>query len=153
MTAPAAASSASLMRRLRNKRRWASWMAVIALLGNVLAGALGHGAARAAADLDDMFGAHLMCTGGADATQPQAPSGGQDSDGKPSHCVICTLLVGFGLAVALVFAAIAFPATYIFHPLRFDLATIAEHLNLGGIRSRAPPLSALKARKSRPCPL
>jgi hypothetical protein len=83
-----------------------------------------------------------MCIGGADATQPQTPGGNQDPDGKPTRCVICTLLAGLGLAVALAFAAIAFPAAYIFHPLRFDLATIAEHLSLGGIRSRAPPLSA-----------
>jgi hypothetical protein len=128
------------MRRLRNKRGWFSWIAVLAVLGNVLAGALGHVPARGAASLDDMFGAHLMCTG--DAAQTQAPGGGQDPDGKTAHCSLCTLLAGFTLAIALAFAAIAFPATSIFHPLRFDLTTLAEHLSLGGIRSRAPPLSA-----------
>jgi hypothetical protein len=87
-----------------------------------------------------MFGAHLMCTGG--ATQTQAPGGSQDPDGKSGHCVLCALLAGFTLAIALVFAAIAFPPTYVFQPLRFDLTTLADHLRLGGIRSRAPPLFA-----------
>lgn len=128
------------MRHIRNRLGWLSWIAAIAVLGNVVAGALGHAPARGTAGLDDMFGAHLMCTG--DAVQAQAPGGSQDPDGKSAHCVLCTLLPVFTLAIALVFAAIAFPSTYIFHPLRFDLTTLADHLSLGGIRSRAPPLSA-----------
>ena len=128
------------MRRLRNGLGWLSWIGVIAVLGNVVTGALGHAPAGSTAGLDDMFGAHLMCAG--DAGQTRTPGGSQDPDGKSAHCALCTLLPVFTLAIALVFAAIAFPPTYIFHPLRFDLTTLADHLSLGGIRSRAPPLSA-----------
>jgi len=127
------------MRDLRNKRYWLCWIAVIAVLGNVIAGAVGHAPARGAAALDDMFGAHLMCAG--DATQTQVPGGGHDPDGKVAHCALCTLLTGFALAVAAAFAAIAFPPNRVSVAIRFDLTTLAEHLSLGGVRSRAPPLS------------
>jgi hypothetical protein len=129
------------MRRLRNNLRWLTWVAAIAVFGNVLAGTLRHASAWSGAGLDDAVAAHLMCIGGAPA-QPEAPSGGQDSDGKTPHCSLCTLLAGFALAVALVFSAISFPSTRIFHPPRFGLPTLADHLSLGGIRSRAPPLPA-----------
>ena len=129
------------MRHHCNRRRWLGWIAVIAILGNVVAGALGHAPGQGAASLDDTFGAHLMCIGG-DATQPQTPGGRQEPDGKTPHCILCTLLAGFALAAAVAFAAIAFPAACVFHPLRFDLTTLADHLCLGGIRSRAPPLPA-----------
>jgi Protein of unknown function (DUF2946) len=128
------------MRHIRKGLGRLSWIAVIAVLGNVMAGALGHAPARGAAGPDDMFGAHLMCAGG--ATQTQAPGGGQEPDGKSAHCALCTLLAGFALMVAGAIAAIAFPRTSICHPLRFSVATLAEHLRLGGIRSRAPPLPA-----------
>lgn len=128
------------MRRLRIRRGWLSWIGVIAVLGNVVAGAFGFAPARGTAGLDGMFGAHLMCAG--DAAQTEAPGGSQDRDGKSAHCALCTLLAGFTLAIALVFAAIAFPSRCTFHPLRFNLITLAEHLRLGGIRSRAPPLPA-----------
>lgn len=128
------------MRHLRRKLLWLRWIGIIAVLGNVAAGALGHAPGRGTAGLDDMFAAHLMCTGG--AAQIQVPGGSQDRDGKSAHCALCTLLAGFTLAVALVLAAIAFPSAYILRPLRFDLTTLAEHLSLGGIRSRAPPLAA-----------
>ncbi len=129
------------MRYPRNKLRWLSWLAVIAVLGNVLAGALGHAPAWGRANLDDTVGAHLMCIGGAPA-QSETPAGGEDSEGKTPHCALCTLLAGFALAVALAFAAIAFPSTCLFNALRFDLTTLAHQLSRGGIRSRAPPLSA-----------
>ena len=60
-------------------------------------------------------------------------------DGVPM--LACTLLAALALAVALAFAAIAFPAR-IFHPFRSAARTLADHLSLGGIRSRAPPLFA-----------
>jgi hypothetical protein len=129
------------MRHHRNMRRWLGWIAVVAILGNMAAGALGHARAQGAASLDDPFGAHLMCIG-RDAAQPQVPGGGGDPDQKTAHCVLCTLLAGFALAATVAFAAIAFPAACAFRPLRFDLPTLADHLNLGGIRSRAPPLPA-----------
>ena len=72
-----------------------------------------------------------------------APTGGGDGhrDGKSSHCTACTLLAGPPSLVALVFAAIAFPAGF-FRPFRSAARTLADHLSLGGIRSRAPPVAA-----------
>jgi hypothetical protein len=123
--------------------RWPSWLAVVAVLVNVLAGVPVHAPAQGASSLVDTFAAHLMCTVDASGTQRQAPGGGQEPDGKSPHCSLCTLLAGFALPVGLSVAAIAFPRFFVFHPpLRFDLGTLARHLSLGGIRSRAPPLPA-----------
>jgi len=128
------------MQRIRNSGRWLSWIAVIAVLSNVLAGALCHAPARAAGANDDIFGSHLFCTAG--GVHAQAPGGGEEPSGKSAHCTACTLLAGLALNVSLAFAAIAFASAFILHPLRFDLRTLADHLSLGGIRSRAPPLPA-----------
>jgi hypothetical protein len=51
------------------------------------------------------------------------------------------LLAGLALAVALVFATIAFPARVV-RAIQSAGRTLADHLSLGGIRSRAPPLPA-----------
>lgn len=126
------------MRRIRNNRRWLGWIAIVAVLGNVLAFASRHTPSQAA--IDDMFGAHLNCT--VDGARAQAPGGDWDRNDKPAHCSACTLLAGFALILALAFAAIAFLSPLPFRPLGFDLGTLAAHLSLGGIRSRAPPLPA-----------
>jgi hypothetical protein len=130
------------MQRMRNKRRrLLSWVAALAVLSNVLAGALCHGPAQAAGSIDDILGVHLICT--SDGAQTQVPEGGQDTDGKSKHCDACRLLAAFALiVVALAFAVIAFPSALVSRPPKFDLHTLAEHLSLGGIRSRAPPVSA-----------
>jgi hypothetical protein len=62
-------------------------------------------------------------------------------DGRSSHCTACTLLAGLAVVIALVFARVAFPAR-IFRPFPASARTLADHLSLGGIRSRAPPLPA-----------
>jgi hypothetical protein len=126
------------MRRIRNNRRWFAWMAVVAILGNLLAFASHH--APTAAAIADMFGAHLNCT--VDGAGAPAPGDGRHRDDRPQHCAACTLLAGFALVVALGCEPVAFPSASIFRPLGFDLGTLAEHLSLGGIRSRAPPLPA-----------
>ena len=66
----------------------------------------------------------------------------EDPAGKSTQCATCTLLAGFALIVALAFAAMAFPSTFIFFQLRPSARTLADHLSLGGIRSRAPPAFA-----------
>jgi hypothetical protein len=131
------------MRAARNGRRWLSWLGVIAVLSNVLAGALCHmtGQAQAAAGpVDDVLGPLAICT--AHGEQAPAPNGSQDPGGKSTHCATCTLLAGFALIVAFAFAAVAFPSTCIFFQLRLGARTLADHLSLGGIRSRAPPAFA-----------
>lgn len=131
------------MRRLRNNRRRLSWIAIIAVLGNVLAGALGHAPAQAADAIDDIFPAHLICTGS--GSHLEVPGDGQDTDGgTPTHCAVCGLLLSAGVSPIATPAsvAVAFPPTFVLHPPRFGLRTLADHLRLGGIRSRAPPLAA-----------
>jgi hypothetical protein len=124
------------MGRIRNSRGWLAWVAIVAVLGNVLAFASRHAPVQAA--VDDMFGAHLNCT--ADGAGVPAPGDGRSD--KPGHCAACTLLTGFVFVVALAFAAVAFALVSLFRPIGFDLGTLAAHLSLGGIRSRAPPVPA-----------
>ncbi len=129
----------------RNGRRWLSWLGVVAVLGNVLAGAICYlpTQARAAAGpvMDDVLGQLVICT--SHGAQPAATGDQQPApNDKRGHCSSCTLLASFALAVALVFAAIAFPAFTIRYQPRPGLRTLADHLSLGGIRSRAPPLPA-----------
>jgi Protein of unknown function (DUF2946) len=131
------------MRAARNSRRWLRWLGVIAVLSNVLAGAVCHmsGQAQAAAGpIDDVLGPLAICT--AHGEQAPAPNGNHDPGGKFAHCAACTLLAVFGLIVALVVAAVAFPSTFIFYQLRLGARTLADHLSLGGIRSRASPFPA-----------
>jgi hypothetical protein len=124
------------MGRIRYNRRWLAWVAIVAVLGNVLAVAARHAPVQAA--IDDMFGAHLNCTG--DGAGVSTPGDGRDRNDKPGHCAACTLLAGFAFFVALAFTAVAFASASLFRPIGFDLGTLAAHLSLGGIRSRAPPL-------------
>jgi len=137
------------MERRRERPRVMSWLGVVAVLGNLLASALCMAPAKAVASVDDLLGPLVLCTEHGLQVVPgnDAPGGsGGDQrdgggDGKSSHCTACTLLVGLALLVALVFAAIAFPARLVL-PFRSSARTLADHLSLGGIRSRAPPLPA-----------
>lgn len=128
------------MGNLRGHRRGLGWVGIIAILSNVLAGALCHAPAKATGLIDDILGPLAICTSeGANIV----PHGGSPDPGrKLDHCTACTLLAGFALIVALVFAAIAFPLFTIPDRTRVGLRRLADHLSLGGIRSRAPPLSA-----------
>jgi hypothetical protein len=129
----------------RRHQRVTSWLGVIAVLGNLLAGVLCMVPAKAAGLVDDILGPLVMCTEHGPQTVPDSvadPGGGQgQQDGKSSHCTACTLLAGLAIAVALVLAPFAFP-TRIFRRLASSARTLADHLSLGGIRSRAPPLPA-----------
>ena len=135
------------MRGARNGRRWLSWLGVVAVLSNVLAGAICYlptqARAAAGAVVDDVLGQLVICTTHgaqpASAGDPQSPAPAND---KKSHCTACTLLVTFALAVAFAFAAISFPPARVFYQRRTSARTLADHLCLGGIRSRAPPAFA-----------
>ncbi len=127
-----------------------SWLGVVAVLGNLLASVLCMTTAKLAAPVDDILGPLVLCTAhgpqtvpGSDGPGAPVPgSSGQDQgDGKSSHCTACTLLAGMALLAAFIFAAIVFPDR-IFHAFRASARTLADHLSLGGIRSRAPPVSA-----------
>lgn len=125
----------------RGLGRGLGWLGIIAVLSNVLAGALLHHApAKAVGLVDDILGQLTICTSDGAKTAPHG--GSPDPNPKSDHCASCTLLAGFALIVALVFAAIMFPPTFIPYRLRVGVRTLADHLSLGGIHSRAPPLSA-----------
>src|SRR5262245_24400419 len=129
----------------RDRARVMGWLGVAAVLSNLLAGVLCIAPSKAVSPVDDIYGPLVLCTEHGPQAVPggdPAGGGGQDQrDGKSSHCTACTLLAGLTLAVALAVAAVVFPAR-IFHPIRFAARTLADHLSLGGIRSRAPPLPA-----------
>ena len=128
----------------RNSARVKGWLGIVAVLSNLLASVLCMAQANAVAAADDVPGAVILCTEHGLQVLPGSDpvGGGQDQrDGKISHCTACTLLAGLALAVALVFAAIAFPARVV-HAFQSAARTLADHLSLGGIRSRAPPLPA-----------
>ncbi len=120
-------------------------LAVLALIANVAASAFCHAPARTAAPglVDDVLGVLSICT--TDSSGNIQHGGTPEPAGKPegSGCTVCTLLKAFAFAIALAFAAIVFPVRIIaaLAPRR-PVRTLAEHLRLGAIRSRAPPLPA-----------
>ena len=127
----------------RERSRAMSWLGVVAVLGNLLASVLCMAPAKALAPVDDLIGPLVLCTEHGAQTVPgsDVPGSreGDQGDGKSSHCTACTLLAGLALLVAFIFAAIAFPARILL-PVKSSARTLADHLSLGGIRSRAPPL-------------
>jgi hypothetical protein len=138
------------MRSRRAHAHVMSWLGVVAVLGNLLGSVLCVTTAKVAAPVDDILGPLVLCTthgpqtlpGSEGPVAPVPGTSGQDQgDGRSSHCTACTLLAGIALLTAFIFAAIAFPVR-IFYARKSSARTLADHLSLGGIRSRAPPLSA-----------
>ncbi|HEY1247341.1 MAG TPA: DUF2946 family protein [Hyphomicrobiaceae bacterium] len=121
------------------------WLGIVAVLGNVVASVLSMAPAKAVAAVDDILGPLVLCTEHGPQAVPgsDVPGGGEDRrDGKSGHCPACALLLaGLALAFAPLVAPIAFPER-IFRPFPSQARTLADHLGLGGIRSRAPPLPA-----------
>ena len=133
------------MESRRERPRVMGWLGVVAVLGNLLASVLCIAPAKTVAAVDDLIGPLVLCTEHGPQTLPgtDAPggSGGNQGDGRSSHCTACTLLAGLALLIAFAFAAVVFPARIVL-PFKSRARTLADHLALGGIRSRAPPLCA-----------
>jgi hypothetical protein len=132
------------MESRRQRPRVMGWLGIVAVLCNILASVL-HMAPAKAAGVDDVLGQLVLCTEHGPQTvpgsDPAGGSGGDQPDSTNGHCAACVLLVGQALLVSLVLVAIAFLARVIL-PIRSTARTLADHLGLGGIRSRAPPLPA-----------
>jgi hypothetical protein len=132
------------MESRRQRPRVMAWLGIVAVLCNILASIL-HMAPARAAGVDDVLGALVLCTEHGPQTvpgsDPAVGGGGDQPDSTSGHCAACVLLVGQALAVSLVLVAIAFLARVVL-PIRSTARTLADHLGLGGIRSRAPPLPA-----------
>ena len=130
------------MRVVRLYQRAFAVLAMLALVANVVATAICHVPAASAGGLvDDILGPLTICT--TDGTG-NIVHGGPEPGGKKadSGCTFCTLWKTFALTIALAFAAIVFPVTIVPAPLGQRVATLAEHLSRGSVRSRAPPLPA-----------
>jgi hypothetical protein len=113
------------------------WLAAVALLSNMLAMAF-LAPSTAVALVDDALGPVIICT--ADGAKTAPGEGGGHSSSQ--HCPACTLLAPFAHAVAIAVTAANFPPPLSARPALQLPPSPAVHLSLGGIRSRAPPLSA-----------
>ncbi len=127
---------------LRRHRTLIGWVAVVALLGNVIGGAFCSMPAKAG-PFDyppELAGVMVICT--EHGVQTLA-SGLDDEQQKPSKlCQLCLAAAGF--AVVLAFAALGIRI-----PLPTDrriaidfIPTFAGRLRRAGLGSRAPPLPA-----------
>jgi Protein of unknown function (DUF2946) len=119
------------------RRRFVAWLAIVALIGNVLAA---FAPSKASALVDDVLGHLVICT----SDGAKAPQGDEDTGGRKAsdHCPACRLIVQAPLAVILVVTAFAFPAPAAAIPIASSSGWPAIQVDAGAIRSRAPPLSA-----------
>jgi hypothetical protein len=122
---------------LRRHRRGWVWLAILAVLSHAVALSAATPVQRA----DDAPGGPLViCT----ANGAKVAPGDGPSDGSPAsgHCPACVPPAQFALASARAPEPIAFPMLSAHRPVTADTATLALHLVLGGIHSRAPPHAA-----------
>ena len=113
-------------------------MVVFALVGNLLAGLLSPSTAKVGALIDDVFGALVICNGAGGA----ADHGGGSQRPSSEHCKLCPLLAGFALLATLALILLTFPLPVAFKPPTALVRTLPDHLSLGCVYSRGPPLSA-----------
>ena len=132
-------------------------LSVLALIGNMLAGGFLHlgpaqasalgaqpPAAAASTIVDPVLGVLPICHAGGEAigAEEQTPAG--HPGGGAGHCPACTLITKVAVAaLALTFEPVVFAAAPLLPPQpAARTQPLADHLSLGGIRSRAPPLVA-----------
>jgi hypothetical protein len=119
------------------RRKIIAWLAIVALLGNVLAA---FAPSKATAIIDDVLGHLVICTSDGAKAAP-----GDENPGRPKssdHCPACRLIVQFLLAVFLIVTAATFPTLAAATPIPRKSRPLAIQFDAGVIRSRAPPLSA-----------
>jgi hypothetical protein len=112
-----------------------SLLLAIALVGSIVASAFAV-PARGVVN-DPVLGAMSLCASDHQAEQKDGSPIGPDQNG---HCVFCTLAIGVSLAIPLAAVAVVFPqasSRFIEFP---STSTLADHVRLGGIHSRGPPL-------------
>jgi hypothetical protein len=120
----------------RHKRGWA-WLAVLALLVHAVALSAAAPVQRADTGLG---GSLVICTAnGAEVAPGDGPSDGPPASG---HCPACVPPAHFALAAGRTPEPIAFPVLSAPRPVAAGTVTLALHLVLGGVHSRAPPAHA-----------
>jgi hypothetical protein len=117
----------------------AAWLAIVALVGNVLLAVLSPAPSRSAPLYDDVLGPLIICTSHGPATGEE---GGSQPSASKEHCPACTLLAKIAMLLPVVLGPTVFPELPSERRIQLRLRSLATHLSLGGIRSRAPPLSA-----------
>ena len=127
---------------LRKYRRSLAWLGIIALLGNVMAGAFGYAPAKKLMPVvDEVLGTLIICT--SNGAVDGGHGGGSPVHNPADHCPACVTLAKVALAVALVLLGIiAFPLPIVGRPVPSRSRPLNPHLCIGGIGSRAPPLFA-----------
>jgi hypothetical protein len=126
------------MGAVRRHSRLAAWLAIVALVGNVLAAAFCHPPAKQA-PLDypaDLLGTFVVCSGAHEAADD-----GKTPDPPTKPCQICIVVAALNLVIALAIVALLFPATTGRWSAVSCTATFADLLRRAGL-SRAPPLPA-----------
>lgn len=129
------------MGELRHRRGLIAWIAVIALLGNVVAGFFSPTLAlRSASDYPvDLLGPLVICT---DHGTQIAPDDGKPPEAPGKHCPMCLAAAVVAFLVALATAVLLAPLTAGRRVSFHYCATLMERLRPGGLGSRAPPLPA-----------
>jgi hypothetical protein len=117
----------------RHKRAGAS-LAVIALLGNLLAILL---VCVTAPNVDGFWGPRVICTANGANALPPDPGG----PCKSKHCPGYIPVVDFIPNIFISLIAAAFPPSNASGGLSLNALLLPLHLALGGIHSRAPPLT------------
>ena len=117
-----------------------AWLVTLTLLSNILAGALNLSpfSAKVAQLVDDVLGTLVICNGAGGS----ADHGDGSQRPTSEHCKLCPLLAAFALVATLALILLAFPVPVAFKPPIAFARTLPDHLSLGGIYSRGPPLSA-----------
>jgi Protein of unknown function (DUF2946) len=117
-----------------------AWLVPLAVLSNILASALyvAPSSAKAAKAVDEVLGTLVICHGAGGAADPSDGNSPSTSE----HCKLCPLLAAFVLVATLAPVLVTFPTPAAFSPRPGLARTLADHLSLGGIYSRGPPLSA-----------
>jgi hypothetical protein len=128
------------MRGFRKHRRAITWVALVAIMGNVL---FAFAPAKAAQNSDAVLGPLLMCT--ADGLHRPVDDGQTPEPGRPNgpHCPNCTLVKSFVFVLGVLAEEFPLPPQGALHLKCYGAQSAAAHpLSLGGVGSRAPPALA-----------
>jgi Protein of unknown function (DUF2946) len=129
------------MQFIRRHTRLAALIAILALVGSLVSGPFAP--KKAAVSLvDDVLGLLVLCTSHGSQTLTQ-DGGNSVPEPASAHCWMCTLLAALTLVTGILLLlplALGLPRVRRF--FSSGVRTLADHLCLGGIRSRAPPLFA-----------
>jgi hypothetical protein len=120
----------------RKNGRVIGWLALVAMLGNVL---LAFAPARAAHLGDDTQVPVMICTPDGMQTLAREGNGPEPEYPSRSHCPSCTLVKCFVLAFPPLPPEILPPPQSVLHFNSSPTLGAVSRLKLGGIGSRAPP--------------